>query len=129
MLFRSKIELSYNHLGSPVVKSFFLLCSQMGPIIVYLDLVKYCFGLCLFPGIRTLDDARNKVYTLVRILKDSCLLLEDPRTSKYVRMHDLVRDVAILIANDENKFTMRNDDPVKWPAEDTKNVHINLSSC
>ncbi|XP_030957694.1 disease resistance protein At4g27190-like [Quercus lobata] len=123
----SKIELSYNHLGSPVVKSFFLLCSQMGPAILYLDLVKYCFGLCLFPGIRTLEEARNKVYTLVRSLKDSCLLLEDPRTSKYVRMHDLVRDVAILIAKAQNVFTVRNDDPVKWPDEDALTMCSSIS--
>ena len=114
----SKIKLSYEHLGSPVVKAFFLLCCQMSYTIDYQDLLKYCFGLCLFPGIRTLEDARNRVYTLVRKLKDCCLLLEDPHTSDYVRMHDLVRGVAILIAKGENMLTMRNDDPVKWPDED-----------
>ncbi|XP_030959627.1 uncharacterized protein LOC115981550 isoform X3 [Quercus lobata] len=124
----SKIELSYKHLGSPVVKCFFLLCSQMGPTIFYMDLVKYCFGLCLFPGILTLEEARNKVYTLVRSLKDSCLLLEDPRTSNYVRMHDLVRDV-ILIAKAENVFSMRDDDPVKWPDEDALKMCTSISVC
>ena len=123
----SKIKLSYKHLRTPVVKSFFLLCSQMGRTISYEDLVKYCFGLCSFPGIRTLEEARNKVYTLVRSLKDSCLLLEDPRTSKYVRMHDLVRDVAILIAKDENMFSVRNDDPVKWPDEDALTMCSSIS--
>ena len=122
----SKIELSYKHLGTPVVKSFFLLCSQMGTI-SYQDLVKYCFGLCLFPGICTLEEARNKVYTLIRSLKDSCLLLEDPRTSKFVRMHDLVHDVAILIAKAQNVFTVRNDDPVKWPDEDALTMCTSIS--
>ena len=97
----SKIELSYKHLGSPMIKSFFLLCGQMDSSIYYRDLLKYCFGLCLFPSICTLEEARNKVSTLVRNLKDSCLLLEDSHTRDYVRMHDLVRDVAILIAKAE----------------------------
>ncbi|XP_030957693.1 disease resistance protein At4g27190-like [Quercus lobata] len=123
----SKIELSYKHLGSPVVKSFFLLSGQMSSTIFYKDLVKYCFGLCLFPGILTLEEARNKVYTLVRNLKDSCLLLEDPHTREYVRMHDLVRDVAILIAKAENMFSMRNDDPVKWPDEDALKMCTSIS--
>ena len=123
----SKIELSYKHLGSPVVKSFFLLCGQLNSPIYYQDLLRYCFGLCLFPTICTLEEARNKVYSLVRNLKDSCLLLEDPHTREYVLMHDLVRDVAILIANDENKFTMRNDDPVKWPDEDALKMCTSIS--
>uniref|UniRef100_A0A2N9FL30 Uncharacterized protein n=1 Tax=Fagus sylvatica TaxID=28930 RepID=A0A2N9FL30_FAGSY len=118
----SKIELSYKHLASPVVKSFFLLCGQMGFTIFYQDLLKYCFGLCLFHDISTLEEARDRVYTLVRSLKDSCLLLEDPHTSEYVRMHDLVRDVAILIAKAENVLLMRNDDPIKWPDEDARKI-------
>uniref|UniRef100_A0A2N9GY40 AAA+ ATPase domain-containing protein n=1 Tax=Fagus sylvatica TaxID=28930 RepID=A0A2N9GY40_FAGSY len=114
----SKIKLSYKHLGSPVVQSFFLLCGQMSSPITYPDLLRYCFGLCLFHGINTLEDARNRVSTLVRILQDSCLLLEDPLRRDYFRMHDLVRDVAILIAKDGNMLTMINEDPVKWPDED-----------
>ncbi|KAF3970561.1 hypothetical protein CMV_005761 [Castanea mollissima] len=123
----SKIELSYKHLGSPMLKSFFLLCGQTNSTIYYRDLLEYCFGLCLFPSVCTLEEARNKVYTLVRNLKDSCLLLEDPHTRDYVRMHDLVRDVAILIAKDENMFMMRDDDPVKWPDEDELKMCTSIS--
>uniref|UniRef100_A0A2N9GY71 AAA+ ATPase domain-containing protein n=1 Tax=Fagus sylvatica TaxID=28930 RepID=A0A2N9GY71_FAGSY len=123
----SKIKLSYKHLGSPVVKSFFLLCGQMGFTIFYDDLIKYCFGLCLFQDISTLEEVRDRVYTLVRSLKDSCLLLEDPHTSEYVRMHDLVRDVAILIAKAENVLLMRNDDPIKWPDEDARKICTAIS--
>uniref|UniRef100_A0A2N9G835 NB-ARC domain-containing protein n=1 Tax=Fagus sylvatica TaxID=28930 RepID=A0A2N9G835_FAGSY len=52
-------------------------------------------------------------------LKDYGLLLDGPPSSDYVLMHDLVRDVAKLIASKNEKvLTMRGDGPVEWPAED-----------
>ena len=123
----SAIKLSYNHLESPELRSFFLLCGQIDFMIFYQDMIKYCFGLCLFQDISTLEEVRDRVYTLVRSLKDSCLLLEDPHTSEYVRMHDLVRDVAILIAKAENVLLMRNDDPIKWPDEDARKICTAIS--
>uniref|UniRef100_A0A2N9HTF9 NB-ARC domain-containing protein n=1 Tax=Fagus sylvatica TaxID=28930 RepID=A0A2N9HTF9_FAGSY len=53
------------------------------------------------------------------MLKDYGLLLDGPPSSDYVLMHDLVRDVAKLIASKNEKvLTMRGDGPVEWPAED-----------
>jgi hypothetical protein len=117
----SAIKLSYNHLESPELQSFFLLCAQIqvGSSIFYMDLLKKCFGLRLFHGISTLEEARNRIYTLVRSLKDSGLLLDTPHTSEYFQMHDLARDVAILIAYEtQNVLMMRDEGPVEWPDED-----------
>jgi hypothetical protein len=91
----SCIELSYEQLENKEVQYVFLLCAQMGCQILERDLLEHYYGLGLFHGINTMEDARNKVSTIVHILKDSCLLLQ---SSQFLCMHDAVRDVATLIA-------------------------------
>ncbi|KAL4628130.1 hypothetical protein ACB092_05G214400 [Castanea dentata] len=117
----SAIKLSYSHLESPELKSFFLFCAQnqVFSSIFYKDLLKECFGLHLFHGISTLEEARNRIYTLVRSLKDSGLLLDAPDTDEDVSMHDLTCDVALVIADEtQNVLMMRGEGPVVWPDED-----------
>ena len=117
----SAIKLSYSHLESPELQSFFLFCAQnqVSSIIFYQDLLKKCFGLRLFDGVSTLEEARNRTYTLVRNLKDSGLLLDALDTSQYFRMHDLTRDVALLISYEtQNVFMIRDGGLVEWPDED-----------
>ncbi|KAF3944245.1 hypothetical protein CMV_029267 [Castanea mollissima] len=118
----SAIELSYNYLESQELRSFFLLCAQIGSGIYYQDLLKKCFGLRLFHGINTLEKTRNRIYTLLRSLKDSGLLLDAPDISKYVHMHDRVRDAALSIASKRYVLTMRDEGPVEWPNEDDKKI-------
>jgi hypothetical protein len=64
-----------------------------------------------------MEDARNRLYTILRILKDCCLLLQSPYSSESLRMHDVVRDAATLIASrDHNMFVVRADGGLKeWP--------------
>ena len=116
----SSIELSYKHLENKVVQEVFLLCAQLASYIDERYVLRYCYSLGLFQGINTVEEARNKVSTIIRTLKDSCLLLPSPYSSKFIRMHDLVRDAAIIIASrDKNMFVMRTDGGLKeWPNED-----------
>ena len=126
----SAIELSYNHLESPELKLFFLFCAQNQGFysILYQDVLKKSFGLHLFHGISTLEEARNRTYTLVRSLKDSGLLLDAPDTSQYFRMHDLTRDVALLIAHEtQNALMMRDEGLVEWPYEDDMKMCTSIS--
>ncbi|XP_042939226.1 uncharacterized protein LOC122274265 isoform X6 [Carya illinoinensis] len=113
----SCIELSYKHLVGGEVKSLFLLCARQDYYISYQDLLRYGFGLCLFHGIDTLEEARNRLEYLVGNLQDSCLLLQSPHSSKVFYMHDLVREVATIIASkNHNMFVMRDDGGQKaWP--------------
>ncbi|KAF5463585.1 hypothetical protein F2P56_019486 [Juglans regia] len=128
----SCIQLSYNHLVGRELKSLFLLCAQQGYYISYRDLLRYGFGLrdllrydfglCLFRGIDTLDETRNRLENLVSKLQDACLLLQSPRSSEEFYMHDLVRHVATMIASDDdhNMFVMRGDGGQKaWPDVDS----------
>jgi Leucine-rich repeat (LRR) protein len=116
----SSIELSYKHLKETNQEALdvFLHCAQMGYYILKMDLLKYCCGLGLFHGINTMEDARNRLYTKLRILEDHCLLL--PNSFESLRMHDVVRDAAKLIASrDYNMFVVRIDGGLReWPDAD-----------
>ena len=48
-----------------------MLCSQLGYYINKRELLKYSLG--LFHGINTMEDARKRLSTILRILKDCCL--------------------------------------------------------
>ncbi|KAG4127706.1 hypothetical protein ERO13_D10G231300v2 [Gossypium hirsutum] len=94
----SAIELSFNYLESEEVKLTFLLCSVIGHNGLVEDLVRYTLGLGLFGGVHTMEEARNKVLTVVANLKASALLL-DSYNDKLFDIHDVVWDAAIIIAN------------------------------
>ncbi|TXG65716.1 hypothetical protein EZV62_006991 [Acer yangbiense] len=118
----STIELSYNYLDSEELKSTFLLCSLIwdGYNAFIPDLLKHGIGLGLFKGIGAIEEARDKVLTMVHKLKASCLLL-DSYDSERFSMHDVVRDAAISIASRDYHVLMGRNDIVlrEWPGEDT----------
>ncbi|XP_058000238.1 uncharacterized protein LOC110660410 isoform X2 [Hevea brasiliensis] len=95
------LKLSYDNLPRSELRSFFLLCGLFGQSNIQIqNLLKYVMGVGLFKHIATVKDARNKVYTLIDELKAECLLL-DGDMNGYVKMHDIVRDTALLIASKE----------------------------
>ncbi|XVE59933.1 hypothetical protein DITRI_Ditri05aG0086000 [Diplodiscus trichospermus] len=106
---RSAIELSFNHLANDELKHAFLLCSLMPYNATIFDLLKYGmapFG--LIRGIRTMEEAHQRLQRLVLNLKSSCLLF-DGRTAEEFTMHDVIRDVAASIASRDGKmFFLRN---------------------
>ncbi|TXG46194.1 hypothetical protein EZV62_028308 [Acer yangbiense] len=107
----SCIRLSYNHLETDELKSTFLLCSTMGftSDASIEKLLRYGMGLNLFKTVYTMEEARDKVNTLVQELKNSSLLLETSDNERF-SIHDVVRDVGRAIAsNDHNNFTMNDD--------------------
>ncbi|KAJ9682535.1 hypothetical protein PVL29_018453 [Vitis rotundifolia] len=138
------LKWSYNHLKGDEVKSLFLLCGWLsyGDISMH-QLLQYAMGLDLFDHLKSLEQARNKLVTLVRILKASSLLLdgEDPSNdfeeeasrllfmdahNKYVRMHDVVRDVARNIASkDPHQFLVREDVEEWSEADGSKYISLN----
>ncbi|XP_034707047.1 probable disease resistance protein At4g27220 [Vitis riparia] len=105
----SSLKLSYEHLKGVEVKSFFLLCGLISQNDIHIwDLLKYGVGLRLFQGTNTLEEAKNRIDTLVDNLKSSNLLLETGHNA-VVRMHDLVRSTARKIASDQHHvFTLQN---------------------
>ncbi|XP_044477765.1 uncharacterized protein LOC123205033 isoform X3 [Mangifera indica] len=106
----TKIALSYNCLRRDELKKTLLICGLMVNYTTISDLFKLIFGLNILEGSNfTMEEARNKLESLVCELKDSCLLL-DGSTSKQFAMHDVIRSVVITIAyKDYHVFTERND--------------------
>eukprot|EP00261_Vitis_vinifera_P039423 XP_019080666.1 PREDICTED: uncharacterized protein LOC100248775 isoform X2 [Vitis vinifera] len=114
------LELSYNSLYSNEVKSFFLLCGLLPYGDTPIDnLFKYGVGLDWFQNINSLEEAWDRLHTLIDNLKASSLLLESD-DDECVRMHDIVRDVARGIASkDPHRFVVREDDRLEeWSKTD-----------
>ncbi|XP_028085380.1 disease resistance protein At4g27190-like isoform X1 [Camellia sinensis] len=125
------LELSYDSLDSDEAKKCFLLCSLFPedfdiPIEV---LVRYAIGIELFERIDSVHQARNRVYFIVDDLK-KCYLLMESENEECIKMHDVVRDVAISIAcRKEHLIVVRCDEVLKeWPKKDRleKNAIISL---
>ncbi|XP_030957889.1 disease resistance protein At4g27190-like [Quercus lobata] len=112
----SSIKFSYNFL-SKEAQFLFLFCSSFEEdMVIRIDLLwRYLVGLDFFEDVYKMEDMRNMVHALVESLKDSCLLLEAYGSGTF-KMHDVIRDVAIYIADKEKKMlTIRSsDDSEKW---------------
>ncbi|KAG2377291.1 Disease resistance protein [Vigna angularis] len=98
------LQLSYDNLDDKEAKSLFLLCSvfpEDSEIIVE-RLVRCAIGLGVVGEVDSYEEARNEVIAAKIKLVSCCLLLD--ADDERVKMHDIVRDVAHIIAKDENKM-------------------------
>ncbi|XP_028782175.1 disease resistance protein At4g27190-like [Neltuma alba] len=99
------LKLSYDSLPSSTAKSLLLLCSMFPEDheIHKEDLIR--FGMrTLEPeeSIFTIEGARRVIFDALEILLDSCLLMSIEKEA-CVKMHDLVRDVALWIAKKQGQ--------------------------
>ncbi|XP_077214016.1 putative disease resistance protein At4g27220 [Tasmannia lanceolata] len=96
----SRLELSYNYIESKEARLCFLFCCVFPEDhnIEVRVLMRYMMGERAFSDVNNFEEAWDRIHTLVEKLKDSCLLLNGDMKG-YVKMHDVVRDVAILIAS------------------------------
>uniref|UniRef100_A0A803QAH0 AAA+ ATPase domain-containing protein n=1 Tax=Cannabis sativa TaxID=3483 RepID=A0A803QAH0_CANSA len=103
------IRLSYDFLGSQEeeAKLLLLLCAlhKEDEEIQVEDLIRYFVGWRSLQGIYRVEDARNRVNSLVVKLKAHCLLL-DCRDKGRVKMHDVIRDVCITIGKEDHGHRM-----------------------
>ncbi|XP_073305047.1 disease resistance protein At4g27190-like isoform X2 [Primulina huaijiensis] len=98
------LKLSYDFLENESEKSLFLLCCLFPEDynIRIEDLALLSFGLGLFEGINNIEDGRNRTYHLLERLRSRFLLMTG-RNEHEVKMHDVVRDVAIFIGSKEKQ--------------------------
>ncbi|XP_054818182.1 uncharacterized protein LOC129317821 isoform X2 [Prosopis cineraria] len=100
------LELSYSYLKSKEAKSLFLMCAMFPEDhkIVIEDLFRYGVGLDLCKDVDSFEIARSYVATAIEILVDSSLLMYSPnfRGERQLTMHDVVRDVALWIASNQD---------------------------
>ncbi|KAF5959671.1 hypothetical protein HYC85_000880 [Camellia sinensis] len=117
----ASLKLSYDRLESSDAKSCFLLCCffpEDANISIEV-LARHCIARSLLgQNTNTLIRASRRVLTAVDILKDACLLLEG-KDENFVKMHDVIRDVALSIAKDDGKEILVKHGVKKWPEKDT----------
>ncbi|XP_071728632.1 probable disease resistance protein At4g27220 [Rutidosis leptorrhynchoides] len=96
----ASLELSFNFLKDEEAKSCFLLCSLFKEDLdIPLEcLVRYGTGLRMFQEVHTLEEARDRVHTIVENLKASCLLV-DSDVEDCFQMHDVTRDFLLSVAS------------------------------
>ncbi|CAL8168803.1 unnamed protein product [Prunus armeniaca] len=114
----SSIQWSYDRLESDEEKSCLLLCclfpEDYDIPIEYL--VRYGWGRGYFSNADSVEEARNRVHSLIDKLQRRFLLL-DGKSEEHTKMHDIVRDVAIQMASrDPHRFLIRCDaEKTGWP--------------
>ncbi|GMP54100.1 hypothetical protein CsSME_00019366 [Camellia sinensis var. sinensis] len=117
----ASLKLSYDRLESSDAKSCFLLCCffpEDANISIEV-LARHCIARSLLgQNTNTLKRASRRVLTVVDILKDACLLLEG-KDENFVKMHDVIRDVALSIAKDDGKEILVKNGVKEWPEKDT----------
>ncbi|KAI3835420.1 hypothetical protein MKX03_034510 [Papaver bracteatum] len=120
----SSIRLSYDHLGNEIIKRCFLFCSLFHEdcqINVDKLMIYVMSDQTIMEDLETIKQVRGRLQTVLDKLIASCLLLLDAKkhdgTIYTVKMHDIVRDVAIKIASEEdNGFFVLADVGLKdWP--------------
>ncbi|XP_038991022.1 disease resistance protein At4g27190-like [Hibiscus syriacus] len=108
------IKMSYDYLKKETVKRCFLLCA------VYPEdhsihtegLVRYAWGLEFYDNIYSVEEVRIQVLEAIDYLKDSCFLLQDEDgaghrdITRYIKLHEVVRDVALWITSKEESDFM-----------------------
>ncbi|WVZ23461.1 hypothetical protein V8G54_002005, partial [Vigna mungo] len=98
------LQLSYDNLDTKEAKSLFMLCSVFpeDSEIPVEALTRCAIGLGVVGETLSYEEARKEVITAKIKLVSCCLLLIADHEG--VKMHDIVRDVAHIIAQNENKM-------------------------
>ncbi|KAL7186534.1 hypothetical protein ACSBR2_028299 [Camellia fascicularis] len=126
----SCLRLSYEYLRSDEMKLCFLLCCLFPEDhnIQIEDLARYSMGKRCLRDVDTMEEARRKTHEIIMHLKASCLLL-DSDDEGCIKMHDMVRDLAISIASAENNaFLVRAGVGLKeWPTKETFDEYMCIS--
>ncbi|KAL7587774.1 hypothetical protein Lser_V15G40140 [Lactuca serriola] len=127
------LKLSYDLLDSKEAKSCFLLCSlfKEDGVISLLSLAEYGVGIGIFKDLDSINDAEKRVRMAVDTLTSSSLLLSERGK---VKMHDVVRDVALLITSssegeEKEKFLVEaGKDLTEWqPRNRTSDSYTKIS--
>ncbi|XP_058075714.1 disease resistance protein RPS5-like [Magnolia sinica] len=109
-----RLKFSYDNLGGDMIKSCFLYCALF-PEDYSIDkeeLIDFWIGEGFLDGWDDdLDEAHNKGHDIIGRLKTACLLDSGSDEKTEVKLHDVIRDLALWIASEcgkkKNRFLVR----------------------
>ncbi|KAH7690236.1 disease resistance protein RPS2 protein [Dioscorea alata] len=97
------LKFSYDRLSSDTMRACFLYCAlypEDYPILVD-ELIEYWMAEGLIDEEGSIQTEKDKGHAYLKELKDACMIQSDRDGDKYVRMHDLIRDLAINITREQ----------------------------
>jgi disease resistance protein RPS2 len=114
----TKLKLSYDYLQDKQIKECFLCCSLWpeGYSIWKVELIDCWIGMGLIEH-DTIEEAYDKGYSIIEYLKNACLLESGYLEDVEVRLHDVIRDMALRISSDCSE------DGTKWSVRAGAGIH------
>ncbi|XP_039134849.1 probable disease resistance protein At1g61300 [Dioscorea cayenensis subsp. rotundata] len=104
------LKFSYKRLRNDKIRSCFLYCVlfQDGAYILVSRLIGYWMAEGLIEELGNIQAEEDKGHAYLKELKDACMIqiIEDDDIA-YVRMHDLIRDLAINITREQPLFMVK----------------------
>ncbi|XP_077223531.1 disease resistance protein At4g27190-like [Tasmannia lanceolata] len=99
------LRISFSHLKTEELKQCFLFCALFPEDFeIPVDrMIRYLIGEGILEEFENLEETMNKGRALIENLKSCSLLLQSEEEGE-VRMHDMVRDMAIRIASKEGDY-------------------------
>ncbi|KAH7665891.1 P-loop containing nucleoside triphosphate hydrolase protein [Dioscorea alata] len=99
------LKISYDNLVSETLQECFLCCAQWheDERIPVLDLIEHWIGCGLISDFGNMGEAFDEGYSLIAKLNKACLLELEFDDKDYVKLHDVIRDMALWIVSECGK--------------------------
>ncbi|XP_039118754.1 putative disease resistance protein At4g10780 [Dioscorea cayenensis subsp. rotundata] len=99
------LKVSYDNLANDTLRQCFLCCAQWcaGADIEVSDLIEHWIWCGLISDFGNMGEAFDKEYSLIAKLNEACLLEFYDINEYYVKLHDVIRDMALWIVSECGK--------------------------